>query len=375
MLIWRGLGILAPIIYAIVYFMLYGFLKLFATPHMFHGWFIYLGAVVAGVITYILGSAINAEIYQARKMYPQQSINSHSFFFISIEFWGLIFAMITLFFGFQETQKINQREAYRISAEEKGLMQFEQKVYLLDSLIQHPEINDYFLMSFTGKYMHHGRERSKNFKLPLKVTNINKTQIELFCPIDDPTTSDLEYSNKLELVNLFSNLKEDGFKTWIDKSILKQAVNRKPNTSDVNKVSISSLMATLPVSLTDIWQMQGPDFTKRSWNWKYKSHGFRLELKNTGLPTTIQKVLFNGREVTWKTPRTIGRGYVNPKYFDFSKDAIVSTEELLYIFDDQYFDPKQNKKIEIYCVDNQGKTFRFDLQQDGRELQVKKHRL
>ena len=74
MIIHRGMGILAPIIFAIVYFLFYWIFKIFSTPHWDHGWFLYVGAIIAGIATWRAGVDINKEVYEAQKINPYEGI-------------------------------------------------------------------------------------------------------------------------------------------------------------------------------------------------------------------------------------------------------------------------------------------------------------
>lgn len=354
------MGILAPIIFVAIYFLLYGFFKLFATPHIFHGWFIYLGAVVAGVITYLAGASINSEIYDEQKRFPHQNIYSHSFFFLSMEIWGIIFSIITIAFGIINTAEVNKKTTRQELVKQKRQNEFDQKVHLLDSIIQNPQTTDYYLAGFNS------------FSLPLKVTNFNETQIELFCPFNDPRINKIKYSNRMELLKSLSEIKEEGFKIWIDKTKLKELVNRIPN--HFNKVHIPELVKNDPINLNDIWRIDGPDFKEHTWDWNSGNNGSKIELKNIGLYANIQRVMFNGREVFWRKVQHVGAGNVRHKGVDYSNDKIVRMEQHFTIFSSG-FEPGPNPKFEIFCKDHRGRAFRFDITKGERRPKIIRHRL
>jgi hypothetical protein len=88
-LIWRGLGILVPIVWFATAFLMQILTdKLFGTG-VYAAWSVpkILGSIVVGLLLSVIGIAVNKDKY---------ADNKHSFFWIPFEFWGIIVPVFTI---------------------------------------------------------------------------------------------------------------------------------------------------------------------------------------------------------------------------------------------------------------------------------------
>ncbi|WP_411680960.1 hypothetical protein [Clostridium thailandense] len=101
MIIWNGLGILAPIIaFASLVLTEYSVEILFNNQNYYqeHGWPKFLAFLIAGILCFFIGRALNknnSKIYIDKETGKEILIKKrHSFFFINMEYWAIIFLII-----------------------------------------------------------------------------------------------------------------------------------------------------------------------------------------------------------------------------------------------------------------------------------------
>lgn len=101
MLVWRKKGILVPVITLLTLMVTeYSVEMLFNNQNYYqdNGWAPFIGLSIAGALCRVLGNIINRdqdEIYIDKKTGEEVVIkNRHTFFFISVENWGVILPTI-----------------------------------------------------------------------------------------------------------------------------------------------------------------------------------------------------------------------------------------------------------------------------------------
>ena len=219
MLIWRGTGILAPII--IVGFWLitsfvgwtigYDDLKSDYLPIFI---FQVIGLILGGVVNFIFGKANNdAEVKDNQ---GNQFKEKHDLFFIPMQYWSFIIVPIIFFFAFSQfnkarTQKLGKEKEY------KEIRSIVDPANI--DLIQNPKVGDKYY--FIG----HLRKENRNRTVTAygKVIEIQSSKVKIYFPDSKPfmISEDRKYLNRENIDTAFPNHEEHiGVMEWIDKSFL-----------------------------------------------------------------------------------------------------------------------------------------------------------
>ena len=371
MIIFRGLGILAPIVFIIVYFALYWFCKIFSSPEMDQGWFVYVGAAIAGLATWIVGSGFNSEIYKIQRKQPEQEVYSHSLFFIPMEFWAIPFVIVAMVYGQKNTTKANYYKEREEKHAVKKKNDFDNSIVEKEFWIDKPKVGDYYTLRFK-KYNNKLRKDITRIS-PFKVTDYKGNQIQLSSPFDDPTESEKKYYYKQkELLSLFESKNDQGKSYWLDKSALKKGINRSYNNTKDDLSYIPDFMGDRSFAINNLWRIDGPTFKYHTGHWNSsanKSPKVNLVIKNNGLAADIYAVQYIGSKITWGKDRYQSSGLID---FNKKRDHTpINLGENLYI-SGNISDVNSPRLIQVFCHDSAGRKFRFDIRPNGNDLTIER---
>ena len=369
MIVSRGMGILAPIVFVLVYLIVFGLLYFILSPHFLHGWFVYVGSIIAGLATWKFGSSLNAQVYQAQRSNPGQDIHTHSLYFLPMEIWAIPFTVIALFFGYYNTTQINQKEARAQAQIERQKAKFEAKITFMENVIKQPQKGDYISMSFIGENRGRSNRKERLYHLPLKVVDFNEQQIQLFCPFDDPYQPDLRIYGKDKMYDIMTNPPEDGFTAWINKLDLLKTITKEQNATDLASNVISPLLAKVPLSMSNVWRLDGPEFSIHTSKWR--PHLVKLEIKNSGLPFSIQAVQFKGNKAEWRRYEYNSNNLFPKQGYD--SNTIRMNE--IFVIHSNVTNTTVPQHIEVFCLSENGNKFRFDVKMEEGKISIRRSRI
>jgi len=354
MIIWRGAGIFAVIIFGLLYILGYGLDRHWPLP--INGTWIYLGAALGGLLSWTLGRTLNAKVYAQRRLRPSEQIHTHSLFFIAMEWWAIPFFIGGLAFGIYDSNKEDERRQQSEQHEQKLETELDDKAAEIKSLIQDAQVGDYYLLRTNQEVP--GKSYRNIRSLPLKVKAVDGTRVYCHFPRDQYFDDKLHISSAAEMLQIFGDDKETGTDLWIDKSILMKAVRNELYLQDAVGVPIPGFADGVPLLLTDMWRIDGPALSTASGRWTESS--LSLTIENTGLPFTVLGLQYKGNIIRWKKYRPAAA--VRQTGFDYAEDDIVRTEQK-FILECDEVDEKE-ALIWLFCMDSEGQKYRYDITRD-----------
>ena len=291
-----------------------------------------------------------------------------------MEFWAIPFTCCVIAFGIYESDHRSKQIAIQEAMEVRRVNKFEEEVHLQDSLIQQPEIGDFYRVSFFGDHIKNSIKKKKLYILPLRVADFNETSIQLFCPFSNPYDIKERIDNKVEMLAAFSGSgEEEGLYAWVDKTSLSKAVNRVQDTHEVAHVPMPALVEKDPVAVANVWRMDGPIFKKFSGYWRYNK--VSLTIKNTGWPATIEEVRYKvqtpGNKISWRKIKPYGperRDGIN-----YNDDAVIRIDQKFHI--ESGYTAGEPTHLELFCMDTKGQRYRVDFLRKGEKVTIKKNRI
>ncbi len=240
MLIWRGLGCLAPIIFIVVIGLAYGIKSMIWNNDLSHeNWmFLLVSTLIAAIINFVLGVALNREepkmMKDAKSGQMVLQKQKHDFYFLEMQYWSFIFFLgIMGFVGFQN---------YKQSSKAQAKEDFRQNHIdgIVDKL-KSPQIND--LYEFRIKY----RDPIKKYEAPLqtiyKLVGMTQDSFLLKAPYSNPLKGDELNYDKVDAIKMWKKAQYNAPEFRISKKMLdtmycdlKNCLNyRGPELSTIQK--------------------------------------------------------------------------------------------------------------------------------------------
>lgn len=355
MIIWRGAGILAVLIFGLIFIGGYALDKTLP-PHFLSGYYIFIAALLGGIATWKVGHLINTSVYRAQQENPDQTIYTHSLFFIPMEWSAIPLTLIAILFGLNYTIKENEKKARDEKSAQIVEDNFREEIALMDSLIQNPEVGDYYHMRFMDK--ENGQSQGINYNLPLRVTEVEEDKIRFFYPLNKIRNKGLRIYYQEDIVKVFSENQEEGSFVWIDKSKLLKGIKRTMDMEYFPEITIPDFTEGLPTYIKAVWRINGPVLERYRGDWN--SSKLDLLVQNNGLPFTITIMRYKGNKPKWK--KYIPGGSVKQNGIDYKEDDVVRMNQKFFLYADQV--KEEEALIWLFCTDSEGRKFRFDIERD-----------
>ncbi|MCC6460358.1 MAG: hypothetical protein IT260_07790 [Saprospiraceae bacterium] len=179
-IIWRGMGLLVPVLYILAYVLVswaIGTFDLDIDPDITNLKFLSWWMLAGGLMTWLLGKKINAP---GPEGLPG---NRHHLFFIPVQYWAIVAAVIVLLLG----SSVQKKFAYVAEIYRQSRLEF---FSLQDTCLErlaHPREGDYYYFEFDIRMGDMGKDKDAVWRgggtMFFKLVASSETQVQLLAPV------------------------------------------------------------------------------------------------------------------------------------------------------------------------------------------------
>ena len=178
-IIWRGMGLLVPVFYFVAFVLVNWTIRTFdldINPDITNLKFLAWWMLIGGLMTWLLGKKINAP---GPEGFPG---NRHHLFFIPVQYWAIVAAIIVLLLGSSAQKKFSYvEESYR-----KGRTEFFSQLDTCLARLAHPRVGDYYYFAYDIRMGDLGKGEDAVWRgggtLFFKVLASTETEVQLLSP-------------------------------------------------------------------------------------------------------------------------------------------------------------------------------------------------